>query len=91
MKGSYYEIDILFQNKRSFQQALMAGGIARQLSFCTNTTITVDINPPPTPKPQWCDDVALVQGLEAAQTRLWHSIQGAPNSEFLIYPSVELD
>ncbi|KAF8161426.1 hypothetical protein B0H34DRAFT_653240 [Crassisporium funariophilum] len=60
----------------SFQQALMAGGLARQLGFCTNAT-SVDINPQPSPEPAWCDDTDLVQQLQAAQTRLWKSIKGA--------------
>ncbi|KAF8969785.1 hypothetical protein BDZ97DRAFT_1914921 [Flammula alnicola] len=44
----------------SFQQALMAGGIARQLGFCTTlNTTSVDINPPPSPQPTWCTDTDL--------------------------------
>ncbi|KAF8190877.1 hypothetical protein BJ912DRAFT_315929 [Pholiota molesta] len=65
----------------SFQQALMAGGIARQLSFCTNlNTTTVDINPAPSVQPAWCNDTTLVQNIQAAQDRLWTSIKGASSS-----------
>ncbi|KAF8911624.1 hypothetical protein CPB84DRAFT_1912879 [Gymnopilus junonius] len=66
----------------SFQQALMTGGLARQLGFCNSTASasSVDINPPPSPKPVWCGDLALVQRLQAAQARLWTSINGASSS-----------
>ncbi|KAF9477873.1 hypothetical protein BDN70DRAFT_933848 [Pholiota conissans] len=65
----------------SFQQALMAGGIARQLSFCSNlNTTTVDVNPPPAIQPVWCSDSTLVQHLQSAQTLLWTSIKGASSS-----------
>jgi len=64
----------------SFQQALMAGGLARQLGFCLSDTTSVDINPPPSPQPAWCGDAALVKSLQAAQTRLWGSINGASSS-----------
>lgn len=62
----------------------MAGGLARQLGFCSNTSsaTTVDTNPPPTPTPEWCSDQAFVQNLTDAQTRLWTSIQGAAASEY---------
>ncbi|KAF9563018.1 hypothetical protein CPC08DRAFT_816871 [Agrocybe pediades] len=61
----------------SFQQALMAGGIARQLGFCNPNSTSVDINPPPSPLPAWCGDSLLVQSLQDAQRRLWSSIKGA--------------
>ncbi|KAF9523824.1 hypothetical protein CPB83DRAFT_774834 [Crepidotus variabilis] len=62
----------------SFQQAMMAGGLARQLAFCSNSTNdTLDINPPPMPLPQWCGDWNLIERLVSAQTRLWNSIKGA--------------
>ncbi|PFH50459.1 hypothetical protein AMATHDRAFT_61004 [Amanita thiersii Skay4041] len=62
----------------SFQQALMAGGLARQLSFCAaNVTITVDVNPPPSVKPDWCSDARFVQAVTEAQKRLWDSVRGA--------------
>lgn len=66
---------------RSFQQGLMAGGIARQLGLCgIKGTASVDINSPPIPRPSWCDDANLVQGLQDAETRLWNSINGAFDS-----------
>jgi len=66
----------------SFQQALMAGGIARQLGFCNpNSTTSVDINSPDLVT--WCGDTQLVQGLKEAQTRLWTSIKGAFGSKSL--------
>ncbi|PPQ88991.1 hypothetical protein CVT25_005090 [Psilocybe cyanescens] len=64
----------------SFQQALMAGGLARQLKFCLTNTTSVDINPPPSPPPAWCGDADLVQSLQDAQIRLWGSIKGASNN-----------
>ncbi len=63
---------------RSFQQGLMANGLARQLGFCSqNNETTVDTNIPPSPPPEWCSDAAFVQSLRDAQTRLWASIHGA--------------
>ncbi|PPQ80092.1 hypothetical protein CVT26_012149 [Gymnopilus dilepis] len=66
----------------SFQQALMAGGLARQLGFCNSTisASSVDINPVPSPKPAWCGDTALMQSLQAAQSTLWASIKGAASN-----------
>ncbi|RPD61023.1 hypothetical protein L226DRAFT_612754 [Lentinus tigrinus ALCF2SS1-7] len=62
----------------SFQQGLMASGLARQLGFCSrDNTTTVDTNPTPSPAPSWCSDADFVQSLRDAQTRLWTSIQGA--------------
>ncbi|KAI9001558.1 hypothetical protein BD414DRAFT_453177 [Trametes punicea] len=61
----------------SFQQGLMAGGLARQLSFCSSNSTSVDTNPAPSPAPEWCDDAGFVQSLRDAQTRLWTSIRGA--------------
>ncbi|KDQ56402.1 hypothetical protein JAAARDRAFT_195047 [Jaapia argillacea MUCL 33604] len=60
----------------SFQQGLMAGGLLRQLGFCSPIT-TVDINPPPQPPPSWCSNTTFVQALRDAQMRLWTSINGA--------------
>ncbi|RDX43809.1 hypothetical protein OH76DRAFT_1409762 [Lentinus brumalis] len=62
----------------SFQQGLMASGLARQLGFCSpDSTTNVDTNPAPSPAPSWCSDAAFVQSLRDAQTRLWTSIRGA--------------
>ncbi|TFK74714.1 hypothetical protein BDN72DRAFT_854008 [Pluteus cervinus] len=62
----------------SFQQALMAAGLSRQLNFCTpNNPPTVDENPPPVTRPTWCSDVEFMRQLRDAQTRLWASIEGA--------------
>ncbi|KAI0671937.1 hypothetical protein C8Q78DRAFT_806310 [Trametes maxima] len=68
----------------SFQQGLMAGGLARQLGFCSSdsngTGADVDTNPAPAPSPpspEWCSDAAFVRSLHDAQTRLWASIRGA--------------
>ncbi|PIL29853.1 hypothetical protein GSI_08060 [Ganoderma sinense ZZ0214-1] len=62
----------------SFQQGLMASGLARQLGFCSQDNVTtVDTNTPPSQTPEWCSDTAFVQSLRDAQTRLWTSIRGA--------------
>ncbi|KAI1797436.1 hypothetical protein LXA43DRAFT_984433 [Ganoderma leucocontextum] len=62
----------------SFQQGLMASGLARQLGFCSqDNATTVDTNTPPSQPPEWCSDAAFVQSLRGAQTRLWASIRGA--------------
>ena len=63
---------------RSFQQGLMASGLARQLGFCSHdNATTIDTNTPPSPPPEWCCDDVFVQSLRDAQTRLWTSIRGA--------------
>ncbi len=55
----------------SWQQGLMASGIARQLGFChSNASVVVDPNPAPVPKPTWCDNAIFVNSLLAAQERL---------------------
>ncbi|TBU38411.1 hypothetical protein BD309DRAFT_1022886 [Dichomitus squalens] len=62
----------------SFQQGLMASGLARQLGFCSlDNTTSVDTNPVPSPIPEWCSDAQFVRTLRDAQARLWTSIQGA--------------
>ncbi|KAF7799662.1 hypothetical protein EIP86_010902 [Pleurotus ostreatoroseus] len=64
----------------SFQQGLMANGLARQLSFCAIDNATaVDTNTPPSTSPTWCKNASFVQSLRDAQTRLWQSIDGARN------------
>ncbi|KAF8512552.1 hypothetical protein BU17DRAFT_54049 [Hysterangium stoloniferum] len=75
----------------SFQQALMAAGIARQLKFCGNSTISIDIELPPSPTPSWCSDKSLVSSLKAAQTRLWTSIKGAETQIFSEVWSYDFD
>lgn len=75
---------------RSFQQALMAGGIAKQLELCPSLkTTTVDINPIPPIPPTWCADTNIVSGLQAAQSRLWVSIRGASSSKSFILLEVQ--
>ncbi|PPQ63764.1 hypothetical protein CVT24_004273 [Panaeolus cyanescens] len=61
----------------SFQQALMAGGLARQLSFCGNLNTTIVDITPPLEQPLWCDDAELLARLKEGQDRLWMSINGA--------------
>ncbi|KAJ3552842.1 hypothetical protein NM688_g3936 [Phlebia brevispora] len=62
----------------SFQQGLMASGLARQLSFCTADNATaVDINTSSSPPPTWCKNATFVQTVKAAQARLWASINVA--------------
>ncbi|KAI0366300.1 hypothetical protein BV20DRAFT_1124361 [Pilatotrama ljubarskyi] len=62
----------------SFQQGLMASGLARQLGFCSsNATSSVDVNPAPSPAPEWCADETFVQSVRDAQARLWTAIRGA--------------
>jgi hypothetical protein len=67
----------------------MAGGLARQLGFCSKTTskTTVDTNPPSGQKPKWCSDKKFVQDLTAAQSRLWTAILGAKESELYLETS----
>ncbi|KAK7036505.1 hypothetical protein VNI00_011702 [Paramarasmius palmivorus] len=65
----------------SFQQGLMAGGLARQLGFCLEerSEAAVDTNPAITP-PTWCSDAEFLQSLQDAERRLWDSINGAPQN-----------
>lgn len=74
----------------SWQQALMAAGLSKQLGKCllsnnTETAVT------PTPleldqlPPAWCNDTQLTESLQQAQTRLWDSIAG---SESVLYTEV---
>ncbi|KAJ3270178.1 hypothetical protein HK104_004971 [Borealophlyctis nickersoniae] len=66
----------------SFQQAIMAAGLQRQLNFCGGDAATpqVDFNRPPTStsKPEWCSDTQLVSDLKRSQTQLWQAIKGVP-------------
>lgn len=63
----------------------MAGGLARQLGFCSmDEAITVDTNPLSSPAPSWCSNSTFVQFLRDAQTRLWTSINGAREREDFI-------
>ncbi|KAF8586613.1 hypothetical protein K439DRAFT_1386873 [Ramaria rubella] len=66
----------------SFQQALMAAGLARQLKFCDNSTISIDPNPAPSITPSWCSDTSLVSALKTGQTSLWTSINGGQSQLF---------
>ncbi|KAI5813687.1 hypothetical protein BZA77DRAFT_320925 [Pyronema omphalodes] len=62
----------------SFQQAIMAAGIQRQLNFCGGSVSSpqVDFNKPPSKSPVWCKDKQLVKDLKDAQMRLWQGIKG---------------
>ncbi|KAF8624481.1 hypothetical protein AX17_007110 [Amanita inopinata Kibby_2008] len=61
----------------SFQQAVMASGLARQLSFCSpNSTVNVDFYTPPASTPAWCKDARFVQSIKDAQARMWDVIRG---------------
>jgi len=66
----------------SWQQALMAAGIARQLKFCNNSVPSVDTNPRPASTPSWCGNPELVRDLQNAQVNLWHAINGARDEIF---------
>ncbi|KZP01238.1 hypothetical protein CALVIDRAFT_474889 [Calocera viscosa TUFC12733] len=66
----------------SWQQALMAAGIARQLKFCNSSVPSVDINPSPASPPAWCQSFGLVQDLQNAQVNLWQAINGARSEIF---------
>ncbi|EKM58475.1 uncharacterized protein PHACADRAFT_193593 [Phanerochaete carnosa HHB-10118-sp] len=63
----------------SFQQGLMASGLARQLSLCiaTNEVPTAHFALALSEPPAWCADDAFVQSLKDAQSRLWTAIEGA--------------
>ncbi|KAI0833704.1 hypothetical protein BC628DRAFT_1426807 [Trametes gibbosa] len=66
----------------SFQQGLMAAGLARQLALCA-ASAPGSQNPHATsPAPEWCADVQFVQSVRDAQTRLWAAIRGAPAELF---------
>jgi hypothetical protein len=62
----------------SFQQAIMAAGIQRQLNFCGGSAASpqVDFNKSPSKPPVWCKDKQLVADLKDGQTRLWKAIKG---------------
>ncbi|THU89762.1 hypothetical protein K435DRAFT_728809 [Dendrothele bispora CBS 962.96] len=69
----------------SFQQGLMAGGLARQLNLCgmnSSIVMEVDINPVPPSVPSWCSDTQFLQALSDAEKRLWTSIEGASENLF---------
>ncbi|KAI0073888.1 hypothetical protein K474DRAFT_1648897 [Panus rudis PR-1116 ss-1] len=67
----------------SFQQGLMAGGLARQLGYCSvDNSTTVDVNPTSRP-PTWCSHDAFVESVRDAQTRLWNAINGARSTSEL--------
>ncbi|KAI0350022.1 hypothetical protein OH77DRAFT_1431415 [Trametes cingulata] len=77
----------------SFQQGLMASGLARQLGFCSSNTSSVDANPAPSgsPAPEWCADTAFVQSVRDAQTRLWTAIRGAEDEIYSEVWSYDFD
>ncbi|KZT43842.1 hypothetical protein SISSUDRAFT_1057376 [Sistotremastrum suecicum HHB10207 ss-3] len=66
----------------SWQQGMMAAGLDRQLAFCDASNVTVDFIPSPSNTPAWCQDKQLVSDLQSARTRLWNSINGAPEERF---------
>jgi hypothetical protein len=76
----------------SFQQALMAGGLTRQLSFCgDNRSDVVDTYTPfSTTPPAWCNDTSFVQSLENAQQMLWTSIKGAVDGNCISFTHLSL-
>ncbi|THH07535.1 hypothetical protein EW145_g3307 [Phellinidium pouzarii] len=62
----------------SWQQGVTAAGLNRQLSFCSNSSIsnsTVDSNLRSSSTPVWCSDAAFVQDVVDAQLCLWTSIK----------------
>lgn len=66
----------------SFQQALMAGGLAKQLWYCDNSTVVLDYVTQPAQPPAWCNNTQLVASLKQAQAALWQSIEGAKSLIF---------
>ncbi|EEB96621.1 hypothetical protein MPER_04215, partial [Moniliophthora perniciosa FA553] len=71
----------------SFQQGLMAGGLARQLGFCLEKRrdAAVDTNATPTVIPAWRSDAEFLQKLQEAERRLWNSIKGAPQNHLVTF------
>lgn len=67
---------------------MMAAGLDRQLTFCDASNATVDFISTPAVAPSWCQDEKLVSDLQSARTRLWNSINGAPEgmSKFRSHP-----
>ncbi|KAF9508271.1 hypothetical protein BS47DRAFT_1373700 [Hydnum rufescens UP504] len=51
--------------------------LGRQLGYCSDSSIAVDTNPPPSPIPSWCSDKAFIDSVRLAQSKLWASIRGA--------------
>lgn len=69
----------------SFQQGLMAGGLARQLALCgAGAAPRVDAVPPPRAPPAWCANATFVQAVKDAQDRLWAAIEGARAGAFIL-------
>ncbi|KAK7472324.1 hypothetical protein VKT23_000443 [Stygiomarasmius scandens] len=69
----------------SFQQGLMAGGLARQLNLCgmnSSIVLEVDINPVSPSIPSWCADEEFLQALSDTEKKLWTSIEGASENLF---------
>ena len=70
---------------RSWQQALMAAGLAKQIARCeTPATGTVDYQDDygVQQKPVWCG-TSLLQDLKGAETALWDSIAGSEEGKSL--------
>lgn len=70
-----------------FQQALMAGGLARQLDFCAPQNTTIDQNPAipypnTTSTPTWCSNSTLISQLQSGECNLWQAILANPDVEF---------
>lgn len=72
----------------SWQQGMMAAGVARQLALCgagssSLEPVTLSSSPDNSPgngtqaQPAWCSDRGLVLALHAAQGRLWDAIAGS--------------
>jgi hypothetical protein len=81
----------LSESDRSWQQALMAAGITKQLNRCgpnvtpqadysDNYTTTTMGNSTTSVVPSWCN-TSLVTDLQAGQTLLWEAIAGSSSGE----------
>lgn len=68
-------------------QAMMAGGVAKQLWYCDNSTTIIDYVTPPQTPPAWCNNTQLVSDLKQAQRNLWTAIDGARDRPFSPFPA----
>ncbi|KAJ9096780.1 hypothetical protein QFC21_005050 [Naganishia friedmannii] len=69
----------------SWQQALMAAGLAKQLDLCgkaNGTNVDYPERSLANNIPTWCN-TSLVTDLQSAQTRLWQSIGGSASGELI--------